>query len=101
MVGVGGRLLGLVAALAVAALAACGGGGEQDRKAYEACLAAAKAPGSRVAAATFATFEDSKIAGSTGEEEIRVSIPYELAGQKALFQCVTQRQRDGSFKVVF
>jgi gas vesicle protein len=96
------RGIGLVAAVgAAAALGACGTSGEQDRKAYEACLAAAKGAGSRIAAASFATFEDSKIAGSTGEEEIRVNIPYELAGQKALYQCIAQKQPDGTFKVVF
>jgi hypothetical protein len=86
---------------ALAALSACGKTGEQDRKAYEACLAAAKAAGSRVAGANFETFENSKIVGSTGEEEIRVNIPYEMGGQKALYQCIAQKQPDGSFKVVF
>ena len=86
---------------AIVALSACGKTGEQERKAYAACLAAAKAPGSRTAGANFETFENSKIVGSTGEEEIRVSIPYEMAGQKALYQCIAQKQPDGTFKAIF
>ena len=85
----------------MAALAACGGGKEQDRKACEACLAAAKTPGQRFAAATFETFENSKVAGSAGEEEIRVSIPYEMAGQKGVYRCIAQKQSDGTYKAVF
>ncbi len=88
-------------AAALGLLAACGGGAKQDLAAYEACLASAKAAGSKIAGAKFATFDESKITGSTGEEEIRVNIPYELAGAKALFQCIAQKQRDGAFKVVF
>jgi hypothetical protein len=95
-------LAGRIGAAALAAtLAACGQSGEQDKKAYEACLTAAKGAGSRVATAAFEPFEKAKVAGGTGEEELRVSIPYELAGQKGLYQCIAQRQRDGSFKVVF
>lgn len=83
------------------ALGACGkSSGGQDKLAYEACLASAKKDG-KIGGAAFATFEQSKITGSTGEEEIRVNIPYELDGKKALFQCIAQKQSDGSFKVVF
>jgi hypothetical protein len=97
----GGRI-GLAGILGAAlALAACGNSKEQDRRAYEACLAAAKAPGQRFAEARFESFENSKVAGSAAEEEIRVSIPYELAGQKGLYQCIAQKQSDGSFKAVF
>lgn len=83
------------------ALGACGkSSGGQDKLAYEACLASAKKD-AKIASAAFATLEQSKITGSTGEEEIRVNIPYELDGKKALFQCIAQKQSDGSFKVVF
>jgi hypothetical protein len=83
------------------ALGACGkSSGGQDKLAYEACLASAKKD-AKIASAAFATLEQSKITGSTGEEEIRVNIPYELDGKKALFQCIAQKQADGSFKVVF
>ncbi|TAJ40556.1 MAG: hypothetical protein EPO55_08540 [Reyranella sp.] len=90
-----------IAGLAGLALGACGkSSGNQDKLAYEVCLASAKKD-ARVASAAFATLEQSKITGSTGEEEIRVNIPYELDGKKALFQCIAQKQADGSFKVIF
>jgi hypothetical protein len=96
------REVGIVAVLcATVLLAACGNSKEQDRQAYEACLAAAKTPGQRFAEAKFEAFENSKVAGSAGEEEIRVSIPYEMAGQKGLYQCIAQKQTDGTFKAVF
>jgi hypothetical protein len=83
------------------ALGACGkSSGGQDKLAYEACLASAKKD-AKIASAAFATLEQSKITGSTGEEEMRVNIPYELDGKKALFQCIAQKQSDGSFKVIF
>lgn len=83
------------------ALVACGkSSGGQDKLAYEACLASAKKD-AKIGGAAFATLEQSKITGSTGEEEIRVNIPYELDGKKALFQCIAQKQADGSFKVIF
>jgi hypothetical protein len=81
-------------------LAACGKTGEQNKAAYDVCLKAAQRD-AKVGKATFASFETSNIAGSTGEEEIRVNIPYELEGMKGLFQCIAQKQADGSFKVVF
>jgi hypothetical protein len=87
-------------ALAVGALGGCGKTGEQNKAAYEVCLKAAKADG-KVGKATFASLETSNIAGSTGEEEIRVNIPYELDGKKGLFQCIAQKQADGTFKVLF
>ena len=82
------------------ALNACSKSSAQDKLAYEACLASAKKD-AKVGSAAFATFENSKITGSTGEEEIRVNIPYEMDGKKAIFQCIAQKQLDGSFKVVF
>lgn len=91
----------LAALACVALVVGCGGSEEMNKKAFEACLGAAKAPGSKVAEAKFEAFESAKVVGSTGEEELRVSIPYELAGRKDVHQCVVQRQRDGSFKVVF
>jgi hypothetical protein len=91
------------AALALAAaalLAACGNSEKFNRAAYEVCLADAKKPGSPLANATFATFEKSNFASSTGDDNFRVNIPYELGGQKALFQCIAEKKQDGSFSVV-
>jgi hypothetical protein len=31
---------------------------------------------------------------------MRVNIPYELDGKKALYQCIAEKQTDGAFKVV-
>lgn len=90
-----------VAGLAGLTLGAClKSSGGQDKLAYDACLASAKKD-TKISAAAFATLEQSKITGSTGEEEIRVNIPYELDGKKALFQCIAQKQSDGTFKVIF
>jgi hypothetical protein len=90
-----------LAAGAVALVAACGqSSSKQNQAAYEACLKAGKAD-AKLGKAAFAKFEEAKIGASTGEEEIRVNIPYELDGKKALYQCIAQKQNDGSFKVVF
>ncbi|HYD05545.1 MAG TPA: hypothetical protein VEC60_07460 [Reyranella sp.] len=89
----------VMAVVAAMTLAGCGRSA-QDKAAYEACLTAAKKD-PKLASAKLASFEDSKITGSTGEEEIRVNIPYEQDGKKAIFQCIAQKQADGTFKVVF
>jgi hypothetical protein len=87
-------------ALAGLALGACSKSSKQDQLAYEACLESAKKD-TKLSGATFSTFEQSKVAGSTGEEEMRVNIPYDKDGKKLIFQCIAQKQPDGSFKVVF
>lgn len=89
-----------LAGFAGLALGACDKSSSQDKLAYEACLEAAKKD-PKIGGAPFAAFEQSKVSGSTGEEEIRVNIPYEMNGKKEIFQCIAQKQRDGSFKVVF
>jgi major membrane immunogen (membrane-anchored lipoprotein) len=91
----------LVAAVLVSAglLTACGQSEKFNRAAYEVCLADAKKAGSRLASASFAKFEDAKVASSTGDDQFRVNIPYEMNGQKGLFQCIAEKNRDGSFKV--
>ena len=91
-------LLGIV--IVSGMLVGCGKSGEQSKAAYEVCLKSARQDG-KIGKATFAKLEDSNIAGSTGEEEIRVNIPYELEGKKGLFQCIAQKQSDGTFKVIF
>lgn len=92
------RLSAVIAVLA--ALVACGKTGEHNKAAYDVCLKTAQQD-SRIGKASFANLEGSNIVGSTGEEEIRVNIPYEMEGKKGLFQCIAQKQNDGSFKVVF
>jgi outer membrane murein-binding lipoprotein Lpp len=87
------------AAVSVLLLAACGNSEKFNRAAYEVCLADAKKAGSKLAGATFASFENSKVASSAGDDLFRVNIPYEMGGQKALFQCIAEKNRDGSFKV--
>ena len=87
-------------AIAALAIVACSKSSKQDELAYQACLETAKKD-PKIGKASFASFTDSKIAGSTGEEEIRVNIPYEMDGKKQLFQCIAQKQSDGTFKVVF
>jgi hypothetical protein len=89
-----------VPAIAVLALVACNKSSKQDELAYQACLESAKKD-PKIGKASFASLADSKIAGSTGEEEIRVNIPYEVDGKKQLFQCIAQKQPDGTFKAVF
>jgi hypothetical protein len=94
------RRLAAAGALGLAlALAGCAGG-KDEQAAYDVCLAAAKKD-PKYAKATFATKEQSNIQGSTGESGIRVNIPYELDGKKALYQCIADKQADGTYKVTF
>jgi hypothetical protein len=83
------------------ALAGCGQSEKFNRAAFEVCLAAAKKPGSAIAQAAFATFEGAKVTSSTGDDQFRVNIPYELDGKKGLYQCIAEKNQDGSFKAVF
>ena len=88
----------LAAALALA-LAGCARG-KDDQAAYDVCLAAAKKD-PKYAKASFASKEQSNIQGSTGDSGIRVNIPYELDGKKGLYQCIADKQIDGTYKVTF
>jgi hypothetical protein len=85
--------------LALAALAACASG-ENEQAAYDVCLAAAKKD-PNYGKAAFATREQSNIQGSAGDSGLRVNIPYELDGKKGLYQCIAEKQSDGTFKVTF
>ena len=87
------------AVVSVALLGACGNSEKFNRAAYEVCLADGKKAGSNVANATFASFENSKVASSAGDDLFRVNIPYEMNGQKGLFQCIAEKKADGTFKV--
>jgi hypothetical protein len=72
--------------------------GKDEQLAYDVCLAGAKKD-AKYAKATFATREQSNIQASTGDAGIRVNIPYELDGKKALYQCIADKATDGSYKV--
>ena len=87
---------GAVAAAVI--LVACGDR-KDDRAAYATCLADAKKD-AKIASASFVEFEKANIQASTGDAGIRVNIPYELDGKKALFQCIAEKQTDGTYKVV-
>jgi hypothetical protein len=92
--------LAVAGALAVAlALAGCAKS-KDEQLAYDVCLAAAKND-PKYAKAAFATKEQSNIQASTGDPGIRVNIPYELDGKKGLYQCIADKQLDGTYKVTF
>jgi hypothetical protein len=74
--------------------------GKDEQLAYDICLAGAKKE-PKYANATFATKEQSNIQASTGDAGIRVNIPYELDGKKALYQCIADKTTDGSYKVTY
>jgi hypothetical protein len=92
------RRVAVVAALIVA-LGACAKG-KDNALAFAVCIEQAKKDG-RFAKATFGTQESSNIQGSTGDSGIRVNIPYELEGKKGLYQCIADKQTDGTYKVTF
>ena len=92
--------LAVAGALGLAlALAGCARG-KDEQLAYDVCLAAAKKD-PKYAKAAFASREQSNIQASTGDAGIRVNIPYELDGKKGLYQCIADKQTDGSYKVTF
>jgi hypothetical protein len=74
--------------------------GKDEQAAYEVCMAAAKKD-PKYAKATFATKEQSNIQASTGDAGIRVNVPFELDGKKGLYQCIADKQTDGTYKVTF
>lgn len=90
--------VGMVIAMTCALFAGCGERGKDERASFETCLADAKRD-QRVAKASFANYEGASVHGSTGDAGLRVNIPYELDGKKGVFQCVAEKQTDGSFKV--
>ena len=74
--------------------------GKDEQAAYDVCMAAAKKD-PKYAKATFATKEQSNIQASTGDAAIRVNVPLELDGKKGLYQCIADKQTDGTYKVTF
>ena len=74
--------------------------GKDEQAAYEVCLAAAKKD-PKLGKARLAPREQANIQASAGDADIRVNIPYELDGKKALYQCIAAKQSDGTYKVSF
>ena len=92
-------IVGASALVLVLLLAGCAKG-KDEQLAYDVCLAGAKKD-PKLGKAAFATREKSNIQASTGDSGIRVNIPYELDGKKGLYQCIADKQKDGSYKVTF
>jgi hypothetical protein len=90
---------GLLFCLGLALLGGCAKG-EAEKAAFDVCVAAAKKE-AKLAQAAFASQEQSNIQASTGDSGIRVNIPYELEGKKGLYQCIADKQADGTYKVTF
>jgi hypothetical protein len=86
--------------LALAAVLAGCAKGRDEQLAYDVCLAAAKKD-KNYASASFAAKEQSNIQASAGDSGLRVNIPYEMGGKKGLYQCIADKQTDGSYKVTF
>lgn len=95
---IGRTALAAAAAITMATLAACGGGKENNPKAYAACLAKAKAD-PKVAKAEFAAMDEKKIF-STQDANLTVRIAYTLDGKSGEYECVVAKQQDDSWKVV-
>ncbi len=94
------RRLTAAAAIGVAVVLAGCAKGQDEQAAYDVCLAAAKKD-PNYGKATFASREQSNIQGSAGDAGMRVNIPYEVGGKKGLYQCIAEKQTDGTFKVTF
>lgn len=87
------------AAVMAAALGACAKGND-EQFAYDVCMQAARKD-PKFAKAQFAPREKSNIQASTGDAGIRVNVPYELDGKTGLYQCIAEKQTDGTYKVTF
>ena len=85
------------AVLATMLLAACDSK-KDDADAYAACIAYAKKPGFKFAAAEFAALDKSKV-NSLQDGTVAVVVPIKLAGKDATYDCNAQKQQDGTFKV--
>jgi hypothetical protein len=92
--------IAVAATLAVACMLGGCAKGKDEQAAYDVCLAAAKKD-PMYAKAAFAAREQSNIQASTGDSGLRVNIPYELDGKKGLYQCIADKQIDGTYKVTF
>jgi hypothetical protein len=94
------QVAAVVSTLALALLLGGCARGKDEQAAYDVCLAAAKKD-PIYAKAEFGTREKTNIQASTGDAGIRVNIPYELDGKKGLYQCIAEKQTDGTYKVTF
>ena len=90
----------LVGILGLALVLASCAKGKDEQVSYDVCLAGAKKE-AKYAKATFAAREQSNIQASTGDSGIRVNIPYELDGQKGLYQCIADKTPDGGYKFTY
>jgi hypothetical protein len=94
------RLAIVTSASALALILGACAKGRDEQAAYDVCLAAAKKD-PQYAKAAFAAKEQTNIQASTGDSGIRVNIPYELDGKKGFYQCIADKQTDGTYKVTF
>ncbi|MGE0095302.1 MAG: hypothetical protein AB7M05_10310 [Alphaproteobacteria bacterium] len=78
------------------ALAACGGS-DNNKNAYEACIASGKRAGSPTEKAEFAPMDKAEFAGMQ-DSSIAVIVPYKLDGQDGKLQCSIVKNQDGTFK---
>jgi len=77
-------------------LAACGGG-DNNKSAYEACVASGKRAGAPTEKAEFAAMDKATFAGMQ-DSSIAVIVPYKLDGQDGKLQCSIVKNQDGTFK---
>jgi hypothetical protein len=83
--------------LAAVLLAACDSK-KDDAAAYETCIAEAKKPGSKFAAAKFPALDKAKI-NSQQDGSVGVAVPVEIDGKEVTYNCNVQKQQDNTFKV--
>lgn len=77
-------------------LTACGGD-DNNKKAYEACVASGKRAGVPTEKAEFAPMDKAEFAGMQ-DSSIAVIVPYKLDSQDGKLQCSIVKNQDGTFK---
>ena len=92
--------LRLATLIAIALVLVSCGKRPDEGLAYAVCIEQAKKDG-RFAKAAFASQAESNIQASTGDSGIRVNVPYQMDGKKGLYQCIADKQPDGTYKVTF
>lgn len=86
----------LCPALFALVLASCGGG-DNNKGAYEACVASGKRAGAATEKAEFAPMDKAEFAGMQ-DSSIAVIVPYKLDGQDGKLQCSIVKNQDGTFR---